>query len=145
MDENIELLEYIYKNAEMGVFTMTELLKDLKEKENKIKPVVEKELKEYEKYLKQSKKYLKKYDAPLNKNGMMAKMMSGMGIKKETMTDNSDAAIAHMIIEGATMGIVDIESKVKNYKTTADSKILSLGKKFLKTLECQVEELKKYL
>ncbi len=145
MDENIELLEYIYKNAEMGVFTMTELLKDLKEKENKIKPVIEKELKEYEKYLKQSKKYLKKYDIPLNKNSMMAKMMSGMGIKKEATADNSDAAIAHMIIEGTTMGIVDIESKVKNYKTTADKKILKIGKSFLDTLECQVEELKKYL
>ncbi len=145
MDENLELLEYIYKNAEMGVFTMTELLKDLKEKENKIKPVVEKELKEYEHFLKQSKKYLKKYDAPLNKNGMMAKMMSSMGIKKETTTDNSDAAIAHMIIEGTTMGIVDIESKIKNYKDTADSKVLNLAKNFLKALECQIEELKKYL
>ena len=145
MDENIELLEYIYKNAEMGVFTMTELLKDLKEKENKIKPVIEKELKEYEKYLKLSKKYLKKYDVPLNKNGMMTKMMSSMGIKKETITDNSDSAIAHMIIEGATMGVVDIESKVKNYKNTAERKIINLGKDYLATLECQIEELKKYL
>ena len=145
MDENLELLEYIYKNAEMGTFTMTELLKDLKEKENRIKPVVEKELKEYEKYLKLSKKYLKKYDVPLNKNGMMTKMMSRMGIKKETMTDNSDAAIAHMIIEGTTMGIIDMESKIKNYKNTADETIINLAKKFLKTLECQIEELKKYL
>lgn len=145
MDENIELLEYIYKNAEMGVYTMTELLKDLKEKENKIKPVVEKELKEYEKYLKLSKKHLKKYDVSLNKNGMMAKMMSSMGIKKETNSDNSDAAIAHMIIEGATMGVVDIESKIKNYKGTADKKIINLGKDYLATLECQIEELKKYL
>lgn len=145
MDENIELLEYIYKNAEMGVFTMTELLKDLKEKENKIKPVVEKELKEYEKYLKDSKKELNKFKEPLKKNSMMAKMMSSMGIKKETRSDNSDAAIAHMIIEGATMGIVDIESKIKNYKDTADKKVLNLGKDYLKTLECQIEELKKYL
>lgn len=145
MDENIELLEYIYKNAEMGVFTMTELLKDLKEKENRIKPVIEKELKEYEKYLKLSKKELKKYEEPLIKNGLMAKMMSSIGIKKETISDNSDAAIAHMIIEGATMGIVDIESKIKNYKNTADHKVISLAKKFLKTLECQIEELKKYL
>ena len=145
MDENIELLEYIYKNAEMGIFTMTELLKDLKGKENRIKPVIEKELKEYEKYLKLSKKELKKYDVPLKENGMMAKMMSSMGIKKETMSDNSDAAIAHMVIEGATMGIVDIESKVKNYKNTVSNKTLNIARKFSKMLECQIEELKKYL
>ena len=143
MDENVELLEYIYKNAEMGVFTMTKLLKDLKEKENRIKPVVEKELKEYEKYLKKSKKLLN--NEPLEKNGIISKMMSSMGIKKETISDNSDAAIAHMIIEGATMGIVDIKSKVKNYEKTANKKIITLAKNYSKMLECQIEELEKYL
>ena len=37
MDENMELLEYIYKNSEMGVFTIKALLKDLGDKDNKIK------------------------------------------------------------------------------------------------------------
>ena len=50
MDENIELLEYIYKNSEMGIHTITCLLKDLNKLENKIKLKLEKELKEYEKY-----------------------------------------------------------------------------------------------
>lgn len=145
MDQNIELLEYIYKNSEMGVYTMTELLKNIRNKENKIKIVVEKELKEYEKYLKKSKKYLSKFNVELSKNGMMAKMMSSMGIKKETMMDNSDSALAAMIIEGATMGTVEISSKIKNYKDVVDSKYISLAKDYLKMLECQIEELKKFL
>ena len=33
MDENIELLEYIYKNAEMGVHSLTKLQEELEEKE----------------------------------------------------------------------------------------------------------------
>ena len=36
MNENIELLEYIYKDASMAAFTLEELLKDLNGRDNKI-------------------------------------------------------------------------------------------------------------
>ena len=55
MDENIELLEYIYKNSEMGVFTIKTLLKELKDKENKIKRLADDEMKEYNRF--KRKKY----------------------------------------------------------------------------------------
>lgn len=145
MNENIELLEYIYKNAEMGVFTITKLLKDLNNKENKIKLVIEKELKEYEKYYKDSKKLLEKNNSSLNKNSTFSKMSASMGIKMETMKDNSDASMAHMLIQGITMGIVDISSKINNYKNVVDKKNLKLAEDYLETLNKQIEELKKYL
>lgn len=50
MDENLELLEYVYKNSEMGVFSLTKLIKAINDKENKIKKVIEEEIKGYEKY-----------------------------------------------------------------------------------------------
>lgn len=145
MDENLELLEYIYKNAEMGSFTLTKLIEYLNDKENKIKKVVEDEIKGYEKYLGDSKKLIEKHDYELKENGLMAKMGATMGIKKETMVDNSDAAIAHMIIEGLTMGVVDISSKINNYKEDADKKILNLAKSFLKFQEDEIEKLKAFL
>lgn len=145
MDENLELLEYIYKNAEMGTFTLTKLIEYLNGKENKIKKVVEDEIKGYEKYLEDSKKLIKKHDYDLKENGLMAKMGATMGIKKETMVDNSDASIAHMIIEGFTMGVVDISSKINNYKEDADKKILNLAKSFLKFQEDEIEKLKTFL
>ena len=116
MNENVELLEYIYRNAEMGVFTLTTLINELKDKENKIKKTVEDEIKGYEKYLKESKKIIENSKYDLKENGMMSKMGASMGIKKETKCDNSDAAISHMIIEGLTMGVVDISTKINNYK-----------------------------
>ena len=145
MDENIELLEYIYKNSEMGIHTITCLLKDLNKLENKIKLILEKELKEYEKYYKKSKNYLDKFDKKLIKNNIMSKIMSSMGIKKEVESDNSDTAIAHMMIEGVTMGIVDIETKIKNYKNVVEDKYIDLAKNYLKTLNSQIEELKKFI
>lgn len=145
MDENIELLEYIYKNAEMGIYTITELLKDLNNKDNKIKMVAEKELKEFEEFYKDSKKILNKNNVPLKKNGTMSKMSASMGIKMETMRDNSDSSIAKMLIQGITMGTVEIEAKIDNYKNVVDKSNLDLAKNYLKTLQNQIEELKKYL
>ena len=36
MDENLELLDYMYKNSEMCVHSLTKLLEDLGSRENKI-------------------------------------------------------------------------------------------------------------
>ncbi len=44
MDESLELLEYIYACADMGMKSTEKLLKILKEKDNKIKKVLESEM-----------------------------------------------------------------------------------------------------
>ena len=145
MDENIELLEYIYKNSEMCTYTLKKLLNDLGNRENKIKKLIDDEIKEYEKYLKEFKKIIKKNNYELKENSLMAKMGSSMGIKKEVRKDKSDAAIAHMITEGITMGIVDIESKIKNYKDSVDKKIYKLAKDYLDYHQKEIEKLKEYM
>ena len=61
MDENLEMLEYIVKNSEMGVYSSNKLIQLLSDKENKIRKVVEGILKGYENYYKESKKLIKKY------------------------------------------------------------------------------------
>ena len=145
MNENNELLEYIYQTAEMGVFSTTKLIEDINGKENKIKKVIEGILKGYENFLKDSKKMLEKKKTEIKENSTFSKMGASIGIKKEVKEDNSDAAIAHMMIEGLTMGTVDISSKIKNYERDADKDILALAKKFLKFQEESIEFLKKYL
>ncbi len=145
MDVNTELLEYIYQSSEMGVVSLTNLLKDINEKENKLKPIISEELGTYEKYQKESKKLLSKNKAEVKENSMMTKMMSKMGISKEVKKDNSDAAIAHMVIEGFTMGVVDTETKIKNFKKDADKKVLKLAENYLEFQQEAIERLKKYL
>ena len=90
-------------------------------------------------------KLIKKYKLDAKDSGMMAKMMSDMGIKKEVDCDNSDAAISHMVIEGLTMGLVDIETKIKNFKDEVDNDVLELAKDYKKALEKEIEDLKRYL
>ena len=145
MNENNELVLHIYKDAEMASYTLTRLLKDLKDKDNKIKKILEDILKEYEEWKSTTKKYLKKHNAEISENGIMAKMMAGMGIDKEVNADNSDSAIADMIIKGVSTGSVDIEKKLKQYRDEADSKELELAEDFLKFQEKTIDILKEYL
>lgn len=145
MNENMELLNFVYENAEMGVHTLNILSDTLRKRDNKIKGLIEDELKEYNNFLKESEKLLKKNKIEPKKTNLMAKLSSKMGITMETMKDNSDPAIASMVIEGLTMGIVEMQTKIENYKKIVDKKILKLATKFLKFQEEEIEKLKTFM
>ena len=145
MNENTEILEYIYKDANMGAESITTLIKTLQSKDNKIKPVLEKVLKKYEEYIKKSEKQLKKLKVELKEFSTMAKMSSWMGIKMEMLKDNSDARIADMLIKGLTMGTIDMNKKIDNYEKIVDKDVLKLAKEFRSFQEDSIEKLKVYL
>ena len=145
MNENIEILEYIYKNAKMGADSVTTLINTIHNKDNKLKAVVEEQLKKYESFVKDSKKILKKEKADLKEFGMMAKMSSKMGIKMEMLKDNSDSRIASMLIQGLTMGVVEMGKKIDEYDKKIDKDILKLAKDFKAFQEDSIEKLKVYL
>lgn len=145
MDENVELLEYIYKNSEMGNYSCQKLIKEINGKENKIKKILEGILKGYENYEKESKRIIKKYNYELKKNSLMTKMSSSMGIMMEVDKDNSDAAIAKLLTQGLTMGCVDIASKIDRYEKDVDKKVLDLAKRYLKFQKEAIDILKPYL
>ena len=76
---------------------------------------------------------------------MFTKMQSGMGIALETMMDNSDAALAQMLVEGFTMGVVQTTTKISAYKSIVDKSTLSIAKKYLKFQEEEIEKLKEFM
>ena len=79
MNENMELMMHVYQDAEMGVYTTNNLLTLLLRKENKIKHVLECEIKEYEKFMKESELLLEENEVKPKTSGMMAKIGSDMG------------------------------------------------------------------
>ena len=146
MNENQELLTYIYQNTKMGVTNCKDLLKNLNGKDNKIKKIIEDELKEYEKLLKNSEKLLKKYKISNPKDkGLIADLMSKVGMNMELLKDNSDARVADMLTKGFTMGNVDISKKIDRYEKETDKDILKLAKEVLDFGKKNIEILKSYL
>lgn len=145
MNETNELLEEVYKTAAMGRFSMMKLIEALKEKDNKIKGYLEELLEDYRNYEDQSKELLLKENIEPMEENAISKLMASMGIQKEVKGDNSDAAMAEMLIQGISMGSIEIEKQIKNYKDHVDKDDMKLAKKFLKFQEKAIEELKKYL
>lgn len=145
MNENNELLEYIYQNSEMGKYTIEKMINELKGKDNKIIKDAEDILKKYEIFYKDLKKQLKKENVKPKDSSLLSKMGASMGIKKEIISDNSDASIADMLIKGMSMGILDIEKKLSQYDEIANKKSIKLAKDFLKFQQESITQLKKYL
>lgn len=145
MNANNELLEHIYKDSVMGVNSMTDLIKVIKTKDNKIKGTVEDILKGYEKFVKLSEKEMKKIKMDIPSNSIMVDLGVKMNIKKEMMKDNSDSRVANMIIQGLNMGVISMTKKIEDYEKKCDKDIIKLAKTFLKYQNENIELLKKYL
>lgn len=145
MNENNELLEFIYQNANMGAKNCTNLIRILNTKDNKIKNIVEEELKEYEKIAKKAEKLLKKNKLEPKEKGIMSDIMSKLGMNMEMIKDNSDAKVADMLTKGFTMGNVDISKKIDRFEKNVDKEILNLAKELLEFGKKNIELLKPYL
>ena len=145
MNENEEILEYIFETSNMGMQSTKDLISALKGKDNKIKKILPEIEKNYEKYSKETEKLLNKKDLKAKPVGMMAKAMSKMSITKEMMNDNSDSNIADMLIQGLTMGNLELTKHIDNYEKIADKKIIDMAKSLRKFGEEYIEKLKAYL
>ncbi|MEG0026381.1 MAG: hypothetical protein RR847_05340 [Bacilli bacterium] len=142
--ENKELLQCIYDDSKMGVANLTALLNTIKHKDNKITNTIEDILKKYESFIKDSEKSFKKHSEIPKVYKTMAKVGAFMGIKIELSKDNSDSRVANMLIQGLTMGSININKNLEKFNK-ADKKILNLGNNLKTFQEQSIEQLKKYL
>ena len=145
MNRQCELIEKIYKDASMGRFSTQKLLENLKGKDNKIVGDVESIFEEYSSFEEKAKEELISQNKQPEEEGNMAKVMSSMGIFKEVLTDNSDAAIADLLIQGLSMGEIEMQKRVDSVSDDINKDVLKLAKEFLKFQKKTQKDLKKYL
>lgn len=145
MNKQCELIEKIYKDASMGRFSTQKLLENLKGKDNKITGDVEEIFKEYSSYEEKAKESMLAMDIQPEEESNMSKMMSSIGIFKEVLTDNSDSAIADLLIQGLSMGEVEMQKRVDNASDDINKEDLKLAKDFLKFQKKAKKTMEKYL
>ena len=144
MNKNNELLSHIYNISDMGVKSTTSLINILKTKDNKIKSILEYELKKYEEICKESKKLVKKENIIPKGTSMMLDIMTNIEMKTRVLKDNSDSAMAGLLIEGFNMGIIETEKKLKDYKDS-ERNIIKLASRLLDFQKEEIDKLKEYL
>ncbi len=145
MNSEYEILDYIYKNASMGYESTMTLLKSLKNKDNKIKNDVQDIINSYEQFKKESELLLAKINADGSKVNPVASISVDMNIIMKTMKDNSDAAIAKMLIKGLTMGQNNMSKVYDNISENIDKKTLKLLNNFKDFQTNAIRKLEAYI
>lgn len=142
MNSNIEFLNYIYQNAEMGKNTIGQLIGIVED--ISFKQRLESQLKEYNEIFDLSNDKIELLKKEAKDIGAFSKLSTYLMINFNTLTNKTPSHIAEMIIQGSTMGIVDITKKLNEY-SAADKEISGLAQRLLKLEQQNVEEMKKYL
>ena len=142
MSEEVEFLNYIYKNSEMGIIGIDNII--TKASDEEFENLLKRQREEYDKICRKADTVLKKYGKQIEEVGKMAhistKVMSEMSLMKDSSINN----IAKMMVEGTNKGIIEITEKLNAYEDI-DPEIIMLATE-LKTLEERnIEELKPYL
>jgi len=143
MDREIEFLNKLYQNAEMGRDSSKEVLNSLEEG-SAIRDIIQGQLKDYEFQLIQIKELILKRNGEIEENSAMGKMMTSMSITMKTMMDASDSKIAEMMIQGSDMGVIDI-NKLLNDHPTLTGEVRQIAEDLLEMQQRHIQSLKSYL
>ncbi|MCO8193927.1 hypothetical protein [Anaerofustis sp. NSJ-163] len=142
MDNTIKLLEFIYKNAKMGSTSIEDLIDVNEDLRFRDELVHEKET--YDAFVKKVIKVMNDMGKEVKDLSYFSELQSYLMIKMETIKDKSVEHLAGMMMQGSTMGIVQITKKIRDYKDS-DKRVVALAKELLEIEEQNFYELKKYL
>jgi molecular chaperone GrpE (heat shock protein) len=129
----------------MGYESTFTLLKNLENKENKIKEVVQDILNSYEQFKRESENLLTKINEDVKRSNPLASISVDMSIKMKINKDNSDTAVAQMLIKGLTMGQNEMEKILEELDKEMDEKVIDLIKDFGEFQKDAIKKLEKYI
>ena len=142
MDENIQLLDFISQNSQMGIVSINELLTIVED--NKFREQLNSQLEEYKKINCIAQKHLSSRGYDEKQLSSFSKIRTYIMIDMQTIKDKSNSHIAEMMMIGSNMGIIKAIRDTHRCKN-ADKEILELMNNLCKTEENNIEHLKNFL
>ena len=142
MEQGNALLQFVHKNAEMGRGTIPQVLEAVEEP--KLRAALKGQLGEYVTIAGRAEKLMRQRGIAPSETGEMREFMSGVMIRAKTLTDRSPSHIAEMMIQGSTMGTIQMTRRLHNCEA-ADAEALLLAHKLLRTEENNIEQMKDFL
>ena len=140
---DLDLVETICKTCDMGREIIAQVL--AKTESIQLHEALFAQAKEYDSIYAQADSLLQALHRPAKEANPLAKIQSQVVIDlKTTFAENSDSAIAEMVIEGSTMGVANMTKQLHGY--SGDHKtVVGLAKKLIKTEEANIEQMKHFL
>ncbi len=142
MNGNVELLNFIYQNSQMGVDTLKQLIAICEDEE--FKKILTAQYDQYEEINCATKKMLIENGYDEKGIGAFDKIKTYLIINMQTLTDKSVSHISEMLVIGSNMGVINAIKNIKNYNDAAPS-ILKLMGKLLQFEEENIQQLKNFL
>lgn len=131
----------IYRNAKMGAEAILNLLPSVNDSE--LESELTLQLSRYEEFAREAKEILEKDGEKPLEESAFSRLMAKMGIKMNTIIDKTSSHIAQMIMEGAIMGIADIQKRLNDDCDYGDAE--PVARRLIKFEEDTVERMKAYL
>lgn len=136
-----ELLQYVYKTADMGVEGINAVLDYADNQE--LKKVLRDQKSEYVRYREKAGKMLEARDENLTGANPIAKVSSYAMATGKLMMDRSASKIAEMTIQGNSMGVSKTIKHLHQYPEHDDAR--KLTEELLATEKANIEQLKPFL
>ena len=142
MNETIQLLQDVARNARTGEEAVGELMRRAESQE--MVGELDRERRQYQSAAREAERALAAAGgepepaSPLQRAGMW------VGTQMNTLTDRSNAHIAEMVIQGATMGIIEM-TKARNTCPDADADAAGLASRFIVEQNDIIDRQKAYL
>jgi len=142
MDQNQKMLETIVENARLGADACDQLLKKCKDAQMRKELMLERD--QFNAAGRDAEERLFAMGVHPHPKGPMARMSMWMGMEMNTMMDHSAGHIAQMLIEGCTMGIVEM-NKARNSLKDADGDVTGIASRLVECQQAAIERLKPFL
>lgn len=143
MDGDIQMLQYIAKNADMGKTAIKQLLPSIEEKQ--FRRLVESQYREYDAIDDLAIKALRKRREEARNVPVIAQLSSYVMIKVNNLTDGNVSSMAEMMLKGSNQGIIEITKHLNSSDNRVKRDVLKLGQRLLQFEQENVEALKPYL
>ncbi|NLN81337.1 MAG: hypothetical protein GX136_02135 [Clostridiales bacterium] len=142
MNQNAEMLNFIYQNSQMGVETI-EHLASIVEDEG-FKRHLQSKYRGYEEIHRTARKMLNENGYDEKGIGSFEKIRTYLMINLQTLTDKTPSHIAEMLIIGSNMGVINAIRNIRKYND-AEPQIVGLMEKLREFEENNIRQLKAYL
>lgn len=143
VDGDIQMLQYIAKNADMGKTAIKQLLPSIEERQ--FKRLVESQYQEYDAIDDLAIKALRKRREEARGVPVIAQLSSYVLIAMNNMKDGDVSSMAEMMLKGSNQGIIEITKHLNSADNRVKRDVLKLGQRLLKLEQENVEALKPYL
>jgi len=140
--KNINLINALYQNTEMGISSIKKLYPEIKNKN--LKNEMRNQLKNYKNQQDKILDLMKADNISPEKVPYMIKVMTSLGIAFNCAKNSSSEHIAEMLIQGTNMGVIKINQAL-NRTSFLNSKYIDDAKIMLRKEQQYIDNMKKFL